>query len=82
MARDLAREFKCHGREWLKCLRGVEAKKFLAHVPSTMSPLSGTEFLPFSAQEAFDRQKFNSGIKYTVETASYTTYTTSFGILL
>ena len=62
MAKDLAKEFNCYGNDWLKCLRGVEAKKFLPHVPGGMYPLQGTEFLPYMAQEAFDKVEFNSGI--------------------
>ena len=62
MAKELAQEFDCKGHHWLKCLRTVEAEKFLPYVPGTMYVLQGTEFLPYSAQEAFDRLEFNNGI--------------------
>ena len=62
MAKELAEKFDCSGKHWIKCLRRVEAEKFLPHIPATMYPLQGMEFLPYSAQEAFDRLEFNSGI--------------------
>ena len=62
MAKELAEKFSCSGKQWIKCLRRVEAKKLLPFAPDTMYALHGTEFLPYSAQEAFDRLEFNSGI--------------------
>lgn len=62
MAKDLAKQLKCEDdNQWLQCLRKVEAKKFLNYVSGSMYPLEGTEFLPYSAQEAFNRIKFNDG---------------------
>ncbi|XP_054165694.1 cholinesterase-like [Oppia nitens] len=61
----LAKEFNCSldRQLWLDCLRKVEAQKFMKYSGfSLILPLLETEFLPMSAQQAFDTKNFNKDV--------------------
>ena len=68
LAKQTAKHVNCtDNRKWLQCLRNVDAKE-LARFPSHIGnfdytfPIEGTEFLPFSARQAFNEVKFNKGL--------------------
>ena len=66
-AKDTAKHLNCSDNQWLDCLRRVDAK--LLNSQHRMHPyaIHGTEFLPFTAQEAFKAHSYNSGIKTLIE---------------
>ena len=62
MGQYMATQQNCStSEEWLKCLRSVDAKDIVSGTLLTY-PVLGTEFLPISAQKAFETKKFNSGL--------------------
>ena len=62
----MAKHFNCSKDEkWLDCLRTIDAKDILKYAQNgsefSVNPLEETEFLPFTAQNAFRNKKYNSG---------------------
>ncbi|CAG2118762.1 unnamed protein product, partial [Medioppia subpectinata] len=68
VAKQLARSMNCTdgaGSEWLECLRGVDAMKFLDYHPDSTydwNLVYGTDVMPVTAQVAFDRHEFASDV--------------------
>ena len=64
MAKEKAEIEGCaDDNNWLECLRKVNANQFiLPHLFTLTFPVEGTEFLPLSAQKAFNELKFNKGL--------------------
>ncbi|CAG2173268.1 unnamed protein product, partial [Oppiella nova] len=48
--------------DWLQFLRNVDPKELVAKTKPSTRPVFGTEFLPLSAQKAFETNQFNSDI--------------------
>ena len=70
-AKRLAKQLNCtDDKQWLECLRKVDAKHLQLAADNISQPLFdlfsfpvvGTEFLPISAQQAFHENKFNKGL--------------------
>ena len=58
----LAKYLNCtDDKQWLQCLRTVDAKQILPLNGLTF-PVEGTEFLPISAVKAFTDKKYNKGL--------------------
>ena len=65
-AKQLAKRLKCSDdKQWLECLRGVDAKLIIPGNNELTFPIEGSEFLPLSAQKAFHEMKFNRGLRLT-----------------
>ena len=62
-ARNLAKRANCsNDKQWLECLRKVEANHFIIGTDELTYPLDGTPILPLSTQKAFNTRKFNKGL--------------------
>ncbi|CAG2176983.1 unnamed protein product, partial [Oppiella nova] len=62
-AKQIAKQLNCSETEdWLQCLRKVDANELSKYSRNPTYPVLGTEFLPISAQKAFETKKFNSDI--------------------
>ncbi|CAG2107603.1 unnamed protein product, partial [Medioppia subpectinata] len=61
-AKAIAKGLKCNETEdWIQCLRRADAKDILkCETQFPINPLFETEFLPITAQQAFDEKKFNT----------------------
>ena len=63
VGKQMATDFNCsESEDWLQCLRSIDAKEFNKYTKSITYPVLGTDFLPISAQKAFQEMKFNSGL--------------------
>ena len=62
LAKQMAKENNCTEDKWLQCLKCVQADMLKFSKPLYSQFIEGTEFLPFSAQKAFNEGKFNKGI--------------------
>ena len=73
LAKQWAKQLNCtDDKQWLQCLKTVDAKR-LAHGGNGLAhPIEGTDFLPISNQKAFSNLKFNKGIHYILKI--YKTY--------
>ncbi|CAG2113084.1 unnamed protein product, partial [Medioppia subpectinata] len=60
----MATQLKCNETEnWIQCLRRADANDILkCETQFPINPLFETEFLPITAQQAFDQKKFNTDI--------------------
>ena len=61
LAKQMAKENNCTEDNWLQCLKTVQADKLKFSKPLYTLLIDGTEFLPLSAQKAFNEGKFNKG---------------------
>ncbi|CAG2183689.1 unnamed protein product, partial [Oppiella nova] len=62
-AKQVARLLNCsESEDWLKCLRKADGMAVINLDNGLTVPVLGTEFLPISAQKAFETKKFNSGL--------------------
>ena len=62
-AKQLAKRLNCSDdKQWLECLRNVDANQLIVDEFQVLFPVEGTEFLPFGAQKAFQMNKFNEGL--------------------
>ena len=63
-AKQLAKQLNCtDDKQWLKCLRKVDAKLLLPGPRlDFVWPVLGTEYIPISAQKAFSENRFNKGL--------------------
>ena len=59
-SKELAKSLNCYGSGWLRCLRFVNAEEFLSG-PVVFFPVDGTEFVPLTAQKAFELGQNNKG---------------------
>ena len=60
--KQIADHFNCKDEKTrLSCLRKVDAKALLDYNFGHTHPIEGTDFLPYSAQKAFELKKFNKG---------------------
>ena len=59
--KQMVQHFNCSGNQWLKCLRGVEAKTLSQYYDIHFYPTIGTDFLPVSAQKALQTHDYNQG---------------------
>ena len=48
-------------KQWLECLRGVDANLFVTNYNSLTFPTDGTEFLPVLAQKSSSDLAYNQG---------------------
>ncbi|CAG2177705.1 unnamed protein product, partial [Oppiella nova] len=63
MAKELSKQLNCtEGEDWLKCLRGVDPSEFAALYKKPTYAVFGTQYLPVSAQNAFENNNFNTDI--------------------
>ena len=64
VGKQMAKDFNCsESEDWLKCLRKADGMAVINLDNWLTVPVLGTEFLPISAQKAFETKKFNSGFK-------------------
>ena len=62
-AKQLAQQLNCtDDKQWLQCLKTADSKLLLPPELVLTYPVEGTEFLPFSAQKAFNEKNFNKGL--------------------
>ncbi|CAG2180771.1 unnamed protein product, partial [Oppiella nova] len=62
-AKQMARLMNCsESEDWLKCLRKADGMAVINLDNALIVSVLGTEFLPISAQKAFETKKFNSDI--------------------
>ena len=72
MAKSKAKDKGCaDDSQWLECLRKVDANQFTVPFNEGTYPVEGTEFLPLSAQKAFNELKFNKGMNQMLEILNY-----------
>ena len=63
LANELSKSVDCmDSKQWLECLRRVDAKELVIKDNTLLFPLNGTEFLPFITQKSFAEQMVNKGI--------------------
>ncbi|CAG2114150.1 unnamed protein product [Medioppia subpectinata] len=63
MAKNTAKQLNCSEcKDWLQCLRGVDAIEFLKIQPEFMLPVIDKSFALISAQKAFQSKQFYSDI--------------------
>ena len=63
MARNTAKHFNCSDSDdWLRCLRAIDGHDLLSLDYLITVPVFGTEYLPLTAQKAFESKTFNSGM--------------------
>ena len=67
-SKKLAKSMNCSDdKQWLECLKKVETKQFIRKlldpINAITNAIDGTEFLPFTAQKAFQELKFNKGFQ-------------------
>ena len=59
-AKDFGKEVGCDGEQWLQCLRKLDAESL--ETLQIFYPVDNTEFLPLTAQKAYEQGKFNKGV--------------------
>ncbi|CAG2111665.1 unnamed protein product, partial [Medioppia subpectinata] len=63
LAKFMAKDQKCNEtKDWIQCLRRVDAKDLVKYEAHDTYPLFGTEFLPIPTRQALHDKKFNSDI--------------------
>jgi hypothetical protein len=63
LGKQMAKDYNCsESEDWLQCLRSIDAKEFNKYTKTITYPVLGTDFVPISAQKAFQEMKFNSGL--------------------
>ncbi|CAG2109730.1 unnamed protein product [Medioppia subpectinata] len=64
-AKQMAKHFQCpDDNAWLDCVRKVAPADIHGYTALRVGPIVGTEYMPLSAQEAFEQGKFNSVGKF------------------
>ncbi|CAG2120960.1 unnamed protein product, partial [Medioppia subpectinata] len=62
-AKQMAKHFQCpDDNAWLDCVRKVAPADIHGYTALRVGPIVGTEYMPLSAQEAFEQGKFNSDV--------------------
>ena len=61
-SKQIAKQLNCtDDKQWLQCLRGVDANQINTIETIFTYPLEGTDFLPMSVQNAFNQSNYLQG---------------------